>query len=374
MPSVQRCRSRIVVVAVSLTVWSAAATDASAQDLPLATSYPGSEAFTCPVWTQPGPASPEAVNEARTLASEANEALVLGDLERAESFLSRALELDGLSADLLYRYARSLEARGARADAIAYLCRVVALGAGTEEVGDAQARLDSLAALDRPSLSPDAIAAFERGVSMARMGRTAAAGAAFDSALRTEPDWAPAVYNSGVISAQRGDRTRAVEQLRRYLTLAPDAPDAVIVSRAIGRWEGEGSTGQLPRRATNPGAALALGLFLPGSGQFYSGRPWPGVGVLAVASGAVATGLLVTEVKVRCVGTTQPSGSCPPGQVVGRQTRRPYLVTGLLVAAGVSAAGALEAFFRARGARGSSPAFFTSVTGSEVVILSIGVP
>jgi tetratricopeptide (TPR) repeat protein len=372
MGSVQRRRSGSVVVAVSLTAWSAAATASSAQDLPLATEYPGSEAFTCPAWSPPGPATPEAVNEARALASEANEALVLGDLDRAGSFLSRALELDGLSADLLYRRARLLEAQGARAEAIVYLCRVVAVGPGTEEVADAQARLDSLAALDRPDLSPEAVAAFDRGVSMARMGRTVAAGAAFDTAVRAEPDWAPAVYNSGVISAQRGDRARAAEQLRRYLSLAPDAPDAVAVSRAIGRWEA--SAEQQPGRVASPGAALALGLFLPGTGQFYSGRPWPGVGVLAVASGAIATGLLVTEVRVRCVGSALPTGSCPPGQVVGRQTRRPHLAMALAVAAGVSAAGALEAYFRARSARGPSPAFFTSVSGDEVVILSMSVP
>jgi hypothetical protein len=95
---------------------------------------------------------------------------------------------------------------------------------------------------------------------------------------------------------------------------------------------------------------------------------------LAVAAGAIATGLLVREVTVRCVGTTQPGGRCPPEQVVGRSSRRPHLGLALGVAAGVSAIGAIEAFFRARGARGEGPTFLASLSGDEVVLLSIGAP
>src|SRR5690606_33664086 len=90
---------------------------AAEQDLPLRESYPGAEPFACPPWSAPTPAEPEAAREARALASQANEALVLGDLGRAESFLERALELDPGSAELLYRRARVLEAGGERAAA-----------------------------------------------------------------------------------------------------------------------------------------------------------------------------------------------------------------------------------------------------------------
>jgi tetratricopeptide (TPR) repeat protein len=298
--------------------------------------------------------------------------LVLGDLDRAESFLSRALDLDGAAPDLLYRHARVLESQGARADAIDQLCRALGVGTGAEDIGDAQHRLDSLIALDRPALSPSAIAAFDRGVAMAEQGQTAGAAAAFEAAVREEPNWAPAAYNAGVVYAQRGERAKAMEQLRRYLALAPGAPDAVAVSRAIGRWEAEATT-NTNRGLPDPGATLALGLFLPGTGQFYSGRPWPGVGVLAVAVGSIATGLLVREVSVRCVGTAQPSGSCPPDQVVGRSTRRPHLGLAIGVAAAVTAIGAVEAFFRAKDARGGST-FVTARSGNDLVLLSIGAP
>jgi tetratricopeptide (TPR) repeat protein len=322
----------------------------------------------------PAPAAPEAAQEARTLASEANEAIVLGDMDRAQSFLERALELDGGAPELLYRHARVLEARGANEEAIEGFCRALTAGARAEDGSDAQARLDSLVAHDRPNLSPNAVAAFDRGVSMARLGQATAAEAAFETAIQEEPDWAPAVYNSAVISAQLGDRQKAVEQLRRYLALAPGAPDAVEVSRAIGRWEAEAEVeASADQRLPDPGAALALGMFLPGTGQFYSGRPWPGVGVLAVATGALATGLLVREVRVRCIGTSQ-GGSCPPEQVVGRQTRRPHMGLALAVAAGVTAAGALEAFFRVRSRRARPPTMVASAAQGDVILYSVSVP
>ncbi|MGE0160401.1 MAG: tetratricopeptide repeat protein [Gemmatimonadales bacterium] len=363
-----RRHSRFAARAAAALVVCGVPRTGSAQDLPLLTEYPGSEAFACPAWTVPEAAAPEAAQEARALASEANEALVLGELDRAEAFLGRALDLDGGSPELLYRRARVLEERGARGEAIDAFCRALAAGSGTEDVSDAQHRLDSLVALDRPTLSPTAVAAFDRGVSMAQAGRAAAAEAAFETAIREEPAWAPPVYNSALVSAERGNRDKAIERLRQYLELDPEAPNAVAVSRAIGRWEATPDS-----RLPDPGATLALGLFLPGTGQFYSGRPWPGVGVLAVAAGALATGFLVQEVRVRCVGA-ETSGSCPPGQVVGRETRRPHMGLALAVAAGVTVAGAIEAFLGARSAREGSPSMFASASNGDVILYSVRAP
>jgi tetratricopeptide (TPR) repeat protein len=357
------------VVAASACLAAACARGGSAQELALRERYPGSEAFTCPAWSAPEPAAPEAAREARALASEANEALVLGDLDRAESFLTRALELDAGSSELLYRHARVLEARGARDEAIVGFCSALAAGSGAEDASDARARLDSLVSLDRPRLSPSAVAAFERGLSLAQAGRVADAEAAFETAVREDPEWAPAVYNAGVMSAARGDRTKAAEHLRRYLALAPEAPDVADVSRTLGRWEASTEQRALP----DPNATLALGMFLPGTGQFYSGRTWPGVGVLAVAAGAVATGLLVREVRVRCVGTAQAGESCPPEQVVGRQTTRPHMGLALAVAASATVAGALEAFFRVRSER-QAPSLVASASNGDVILYSMRVP
>ena len=352
-------------VAVLLSL--SAAQRSGAQELPLREDYPGSAEFACPAWSSPAPPAPEAARDARALASEANEALVLGDLDRAESFLNRALELDGGSAELLYRHARVQEAQGDRGEAINGFCRSLAAGSGADDVSDAQVRLDSLVALDRPNLSPTAVAAFERGVSMAELDRLADAEAAFETALREQPDWPPAVYNAGVVSARRGDRIKAVERLRRYLTLAPEASDVAAVSRTIGRWEAAADD-----RAPSPATTLALGMVLPGTGQFYSGRTWTGVGVLAAATSALAAGLLIKEVSVRCVGAAGPSGSCPSDQVVGRQTRRPHMGLALGIAAGVTVAGAVEAFLRVRSSRGDAPTFVAS--NGDVILYSVHVP
>jgi tetratricopeptide (TPR) repeat protein len=372
VPRVPEFRSRwAIVVAVVLLALGRGAREGGAQELPLREEYPGSQQFACPAWSAPAPAPPEAAREARALASEASDAVVLGELDRAESFLARALQLDPGAADLLYRHARVLEAREDRAGAISGFCRALAAGSGTEEVSDAQARLESLVELDRPQLSPEAVAAFDRGVSMARMERYAAAEAAFETAVREQPDWPPAVYNVGVVSARRGDRDKAVEHLRRYLTLAPDAPDVADVARTLGRWE------VVPeeRRLADPGATLALGMFIPGTGQFYSGRTWPGVAVLAAATGAVAAGFLVREVRVRCVGVADSGGSCPPEQVVGRQTSRPHLGLALAVAAGVTIGGAVEAFLHARSDRGSPPSgFVASASGGDIILYSMRAP
>jgi tetratricopeptide (TPR) repeat protein len=367
MPRVSEFRSRGRMIAA--VVFVALARGADAQELPLREDYPGSQRFACPAWSPPPPATPEAAREARELASEASNALVLGELDRAASFLARALELDPGGADLLYRHARVLEARDEQAGAIAGFCRALAAGSGTEEVSDAQERLESLVELDRPQISPDAVDAFDRGVSMARMERYAAAEAAFETALREQPDWAPAVYNVGVVSARRGDREKAVQHLRRYLSIAPEAADVADVSRTIGRWEVAAD-----RRLPDPGATLALGMFLPGTGQFYTGRTWPGVGVLAAATGAVAAGFLMQEVRVRCVGAADAGGSCPPEQVVGRQTSRPHLGLALAVAAGVTIGGAVEAFLQARSERGSTPTFVATASGADIILYSMRAP
>ena len=52
----------------------------------------------------------------------------------------------------------------------------------------------------------------------------------FDAVLKQNPDYAPAHYGLAVLYDEpRGDRRRAAEHYRRYLALAPEAPDAAQV-------------------------------------------------------------------------------------------------------------------------------------------------
>jgi hypothetical protein len=98
----------------------------------------------------------------------------------------------------------------------------------------------------------------------------------------------------------------------------------------------------------SPGGALALGV-VPGMGQYYTGRPLIGTVVLSLAAGAVAAGALYKEVTVHCL--TPSAGSCAPDQVIDETSKRPYLWAAIGAAGVITAAGAIEAFVRARRTR-----------------------
>jgi hypothetical protein len=97
-----------------------------------------------------------------------------------------------------------------------------------------------------------------------------------------------------------------------------------------------------------------LGVVFPGMGHYYSGRSLGGTLVLAAAGAAVATGVLFKTVTVRCLNPSVGGGDCPPGDVVGEETSRPYLVPALGAAAAVTVVAAVEAFVRARGRRAAA--------------------
>ena len=80
----------------------------SAQEFPFQREFPGSSAMSCPAFDAPPPGSPEARNQASQLASNAEQSIILGDLDRAAALLERATELDRASADLAYRHGRVL--------------------------------------------------------------------------------------------------------------------------------------------------------------------------------------------------------------------------------------------------------------------------
>jgi len=314
-----------------------------AQQLTLKREIPGASTFTCPPFEAAAEPNSEERTEARRLASDADQAVILGDRTRAIDLLNRATELDPTSPALRYDLARALEEAGSGSEAITEYCRVLAVAPEGEEFEDSRTRLELILERERAEIPDQAVEAFSAGLDEAGDGRLQEALRSFQVAGRTAPGWPAAVYNRGLLHASLGEAVAAQADFQRYLELEPDAEDAVAVSQGIGQLRG---LDQLPA----PGTALTLGLFFPGAGQFYSGRPWGGLAVLTIAGGAVAAGYLVEEVSVRCVGSVA-GDECPPDRVAGRDTDTPYLVHGLAAAGAVALFGAVESYFGARGRR-----------------------
>lgn len=334
--------------------------DVSAQELPLKREVPGAAGFQCSEIARDTGATPEERAQAEELGSLASQAVILGEMDRARELLARATELDPGSAELAYRYGRVLEDDGEVGVAIDAYCRVLTLEPSGVESREARARIDALARSERETLPDEAVTAFRTGLQLADAGRTGQALEAFEEAVAAAPGWAGAVYNRGILRARAGRLEDAREDLRRYLELRPDAPDAIAVSEGIGRLE---TTASLP----SPGATFFVGL-LPGAGQFYSGRPVAGLGVLTLFGGAVATALLVEDVEVLCLSDPGPGADCPPEHVLDERSERPYMAAGLGAAAAVTLLGALEAFLHVRG-QGPEAAGFASleIGGARVV-------
>ena len=92
--------------------------------------------------------------------------------------------------------------------------------------------------------------------------------------------------------------------------------------------------------------AAVSSLLLPGSGQFYTGRPLAGALSLSAFGGALAFGLLSQSTTIECLGVA--SADRCEGAVLSSTKERPYLLAGVGAAAAIAALSAMDA---ARGAR-----------------------
>ena len=331
----------VVVATLALGIFSPSS--ASAQALQVKTVIEGLEAFECSVFGIPEPASAEEAAQAAQLGSAAGQSLVLGDLARARELLARAVSLDPGSPDLAYQYGRVLEDLGESNDAVLQYCRALAFGASDEDALDARGRVDAFANATRRRIASQALEAFADGLGAAGVRQWGNALMAFERAAAGHADFPEAHYNQGVALEALGRDVGAAEAFRRYLDMRPNAIDAIQVSERIGQLQ------VVPGSQPSAGSALALGMLLPGGGQFYTGRPLGGVAMLALAGGAAAAGLLIEETDIRCLNAVEPGQDCPPDQIIDRDTTRPYLTYGLAGAGALVLAGALEAFFHARG-------------------------
>lgn len=322
----------------------------SAQEpLQLQRDYPGSAPFVCPAPSAtPLEVTPQQLSQAAQTATEADNAVILGDYERAQELLARASELDPTRGDVAYSHARVLETLGSTQESMLEYCRAIDLGVDDASLQDAQTRLDALDEELRASVSPVARARFADGLAQANTGRYPESVEAFTDALGENPDWPEALYNRAVVLERMGLTQESLVDYRRYLELRPDEvnPQVAQVAQRIGMLEGIESV-----PTPSPNNTLALGMLFPGMGQYYSGRGISGSVFLGTAVTAFTVGVGYKKVTVRCLSDVTGNADCPPGDIVDETSERPLLGPALGLVAAVTVVAAIEGWIRAKQAR-----------------------
>ena len=169
-------------------------------------------------------------------------------------------------------------ASGHRATATTALCRYLVLAPSGREAAEVRARLSRVAASTVDPRDAAARATFERGVDALDARRFEAALAAFDEVLRVVPSAPEATYDRGLARLGLGQDDAAASDLAAYVSSPSAGPDRAQVLRAV-------EALRQPRWSV--GGAFGRGLIVPGFGQFYTGRPIPGLLVLAGTARAV---------------------------------------------------------------------------------------
>jgi tetratricopeptide (TPR) repeat protein len=326
-------------------------TGGGAQELPLKLPVGPLPPGPCEIVAQEleslAPPSAEQVAEADRLAGSANQAAILGDNVQARALFREAVRLDPSLPSLRYRLGRLLEDTGIQEESLPEYCAYLALEPNGPDAPDVTRRLSEFPAFAERQARIEAESALLAGVAAYDRGDFEGAIREFTRAILLRPDWEEAHYDRGLAYARSGRLPASEADLVYYLDLSPQASDRAAVEAQIRAMR------PAEEPVYSPATTLVSGLFVPGMGHFYSGRPVAGSLVLALAAGGLAAGFLVTEVEVRCLGLPV-NGECPASQVESRSETRPLLVPGLAAAAVVTVGGAIHAFLGAR--RGANAA------------------
>lgn len=356
--------------------------DGAGQTLPLQRDVPEIRWGGCPAPVQALPVDSARAAQAERLGAEATQASILGDNDAAYALLEQAVALDPGSATLTYRLARTAEESGRNERGVELYCRYLALAPGSQDSPEVRQRLEALttpAGFAVPAAGADA---FRKGLEAYDAQRYAEADQAFGEAVAAAPDWGAARYNRGVARLAQGLLDPAAADFRRYLQQTPDAPEFDRIIDLLG-------SARVPAaRATRSGfGTFATGLLLPGLGHLTTGRTGRGLLVMGTAAAALATGFLVEEVEVRCLGVPV-DGVCPDDQVLGEESSRPLLVPGVAAALAVGLIGAIDAWrgvvrdnqraaaadgreARLQGIRFAAPDVRVSLAGAHLELLRI---
>jgi hypothetical protein len=122
-----------------------------------------------------------------------------------------------------------------------------------------------------------------------------------------------------------------------------------------------------PGAAVSPGSAAVRSLFIPGLGQFATGKPVAGVAFLGAWGGALAFGLLSKEETTQCLARVQPGTTCPAGDIRDTSVKRSKLGIGIGGALAVAVVSALHA----RSAAGRALALNSTNAPSRVALEAV---
>ena len=140
--------------------------------------------------------------------------------------MARAYHGDGLIDEAIEHLRTALEADSENAAVI------VVLGGILIERGDTAEGQRMLESIDADRISDPAVLV-NLGITVLNQGTAAEALPWFDRAVTGFPEYPDAYYFRGVSHLQLGDTTAAVADLERFVSLAPDAPEADAARRVL---------------------------------------------------------------------------------------------------------------------------------------------
>lgn len=274
--------------------------------------------------------------EVERLVNDATQAMILGDLTRADELLTEALELDPCAVEATYLRGRIVARTRDPEAASEWFCRYLALAPFGASAQEARRRLEQAVEGGAGAELRDG---FDSGVARYRAGELDRAEEAFTAVLDRHPV-PEAFYNRALIRIAQDRPEDARTDLERYVELAPDGERRAIVADALSTPED-----WAPK---SPTTAFVLGAVLPGAGQYYTDRVGFGLTVTGIVAGAAAAGYFFERTTIQC-RAPDPSGECPPSAIAGTETERPFLVAALGVGGGLMLLSAIEAALHAGG-------------------------
>ena len=291
---------------------------------------------TCTTLSAAAVPTAERRRQAQDLAQRGQQAAILGDRTGARDLLRQAATLDPVNADLAYQLARAEESAGADTEAARAYCRFITLAPDAPEAADARTRLAQLMVSSRHADSARAASAFARGLAAYERGQLDSADVAFSAALALSPDWPSAYYDRAVVRTALGRRTDAASDFQQYLRLHPDAANRTRLSSRIT---------SLQDAPLSPVRALAIGLVIPGGGQFYTGRNLRGALTLLGSGAALACGMRQsTSTEEVQQSATDPFGNPYTYTTTRRVTDRPCRTPGFTAAGVIAIVSAIDAY------------------------------